>query len=296
MILRIDDDVPILWRDPRSIQFGGIRPLAIVDDVGRTQLALIEALRRGVIRSALDVIALETGGDDRDVDILLATIEPALRMHAGAPPGGEGRTRVIVDPIVAIDGGGSVASGVAEALAELGCRVLPVRRADTEGPQLAVLIADYAIAPARQARWMRRDVPHLAVVMHDAGATVGPLVEPGAGPCLRCVDLARRDADPAWPTVASQLLGRAAPHRPAVVRMATATTAAVVDGRLHRGEHALTRATVDIMVDRESRIRQLDPHPECGCRSPEGTVTALAGPAAASPVRTSSAPAAAVPA
>ena len=102
-----------------------------------------------------------------------------------------------------------------------------------------------------------RDVPHLAVVFDDDGARVGPLVEPGAGPCLRCLDLGRRDADPAWPAIAAQLAGRpAATGRPRAPRSRRSTLAvAVVDDRLAHGSHARSaRASLALSAnDRPTR-------------------------------------------
>ena len=37
------------------------------------------------------------------------------------------------------------------------------------------------------------------------GCSSGPLVTPGRGPCLRCLDLHRCDRDPAWPALLAQL-------------------------------------------------------------------------------------------
>lgn len=294
MAIRLDDNVPVVWRDPDSIQFGAVRPLAVVSGVGRTQLALIEALRRGVARSALDLIAFETGGDDRDVDVLLASIEPALLTGNSATPGASQGDPADAALCVGVDGDGPIATAVAGALAELDCQVESV--GDGQRPDIVVIVAHYVITPARHARWLRRDIPHLQVLTHDGGATIGPLVEPGSGPCLRCLDLEHRDQDPAWPAIATQLLSRSAPVSAAELRALTATVATVVDGRLRRNQRTLSHTAIEMTRGDESRVRELTVHPECGCQSPEEIVTALVGRVPASPARPSSAPTAAVPA
>lgn len=43
-----------------------------------------------------------------------------------------------------------------------------------------------------------RGHPHLAVTVQQYGYSVGPLVVPGATPCLGCLDRHRGDADPGW--------------------------------------------------------------------------------------------------
>ena len=55
---------------------------------------------------------------------------------------------------------------------------------------------------------MREQIPHLAVSAGEAIGMVGPLVLPGSTACLRCLDLARADRDPAWPLILAQLAGR----------------------------------------------------------------------------------------
>ncbi len=107
---------------------------------------------------------------------------------------------------------------------------------------------------------------------------VGPLVEPGRGPCLRCLDLARRDADAAWPVIAAQLAGRPAASRTARASMdAAALAVAIVDDRLAHGSVALSDASFTLSRERPAglpRRRRHAAHPECGCRALGGTETA----------------------
>ena len=86
-----------------------------------------------------------------------------------------------------------------------------------------MLVGHYVLEPARHRRWLRRDIPHLPVVFSDGEIRVGPLVEPGHGPCLYCLELARVDEDPAWPAIACQLVGRDAPTETARASIDVAT-------------------------------------------------------------------------
>ncbi len=70
----------------------------------------------------------------------------------------------------------------------------------------AVIVAQQAIEPRRYVQWLNRDVPHLAVSFEGDKAAVSPLIVPGRGPCLFCLEQARVDQDPSWPVVASQLV------------------------------------------------------------------------------------------
>ena len=72
-------------------------------------------------------------------------------------------------------------------------------------PDLVVLAALGAIHAEAGEPWLRRGIPHLPLVVQAHHAQVGPLITRLGGPCLSCMDLHRRDRDPAWPTLLSQL-------------------------------------------------------------------------------------------
>ncbi|KAE8762090.1 ThiF family adenylyltransferase, partial [Georgenia thermotolerans] len=103
-------------------------------------------------------------------------------------------------------------------------------------PDVVVVVATAVADPVRLATLRRAAITHLPVVVGDVEVTVGPLVVPGQGPCTRCVDLHRTDADPAWPAVATQLLTAApAPTEATLATLGAALAAqqvlAAVDGR-----------------------------------------------------------------
>jgi hypothetical protein len=52
---------------------------------------------------------------------------------------------------------------------------------------------------------VRDDVPHLWVSVHARMVRIGPFVEPGRSPCLRCVDAHLGEVDPRRATVLHQL-------------------------------------------------------------------------------------------
>jgi len=72
-------------------------------------------------------------------------------------------------------------------------------------PDLVVLAAVGAIHADAGEPWLRRGIPHLPLVVQAHRVQVGPLITPGQGPCLSCMDLHRRDRDAAWPALLSQL-------------------------------------------------------------------------------------------
>jgi bacteriocin biosynthesis cyclodehydratase domain-containing protein len=118
---------------------------------------------------------------------------------------------------------------------------------------------------------------------------VGPLVVPGATSCLHCADLHRRDADPRWPRLATQLTASEPPPSGATVTcLLTAATAALqvlayVDGTARPGA---LEATIELHPpDLVPRLRRWPPHPACGCGAPlDGDPAGSAAGTAAAPV------------
>jgi hypothetical protein len=106
------------------------------------------------------------------------------------------------------------------------------------------------------------------------------------------VHLARRDADPAWPAIATQLHGRPAP---ALGRTAVAEAAAFAVRRLRAGDAEPGTSWELDPRDGSVSVARWAPHPECSCAAPTGSDWAPAAVPAAPPAP-SSARAAAVPA
>lgn len=134
-------------------------------------------------------------------------------------------------------------------------------------PDLAIVVGHYVLAPQLHAVWLRRDIPHLPVVVGDSATVVGPMVDPGNGPCLLCLELHHRDADGAWPAIATQLLGRRSGVETAILVAETAAAASrMVLERLQgpAGSGAAESVRIDGATG-ERRRREWQVHPECGC-------------------------------
>lgn len=160
--------------------------------------------------------------------------------------------------------------------------VAPGVRTEADRPvDVVVVVERDAADPVRAARAMGERVPHLSVVVRTADALVGPLVRPGTDPCLRCLDLHRTDADPAWPTVLGALTRHddARPAPTGEVGVLAAACAAVASAQvlalLAGATPSLCGVTVELalpgLVPRE---RRWSAHPACGCRTPPRTTDA----------------------
>ncbi|TAL41314.1 MAG: hypothetical protein EPN91_10975 [Salinibacterium sp.] len=253
MILKLDPRYPLVWRDPSSAQLGIDPPLVRLDAVTQTQSLMLAALTVGVTEPGLRMIAR---GRPAERAALLKRIAPALL--APQPP---------VAP-VALAGSGPLIDHIANSLAHNGVLVRSAASdsnlADSH-PDLAILVHPFVVPPELHGFWLRRDVPHLPVVISDRCAVVGPVIEPGVGPCLRCIELHRRDADEAWPAIATQLLGRMPISSPALTLEVSALASRVALGRLREGAQAATSVRIDAATgDRE--YHEWTHHPDCGCR------------------------------
>lgn len=150
-------------------------------------------------------------------------------------------------------------------------------------PDLLVLTRPWAAVDPVLARLHTDRVAHLVATVRGEIGVVGPLVVPGRTGCLRCAEVTRTDAEPGWPTLASQLreppTARTGPSAGPVTGstglcLATAVTALTqVLGHLDG-----TAAPVSLDAALELRSPDLLPrrrpwpaHPTCGCR---GTGTA----------------------
>lgn len=141
-------------------------------------------------------------------------------------------------------------------------------------PDLVVLIEHGAADATAAGRLVSADQAHLSVVIREDDILVGPLVRPGSGPCLRCLDLHRGDRDPAWPSVLAQLLsptsGTLQPEETAASTLAAGLVALQVLAHLDGvTEPATAGATLEVeLPDGLIARRSWPPHPGCGCHWP----------------------------
>lgn len=328
MVIRLDPKYPLVWRSPDTIQFGIDRPVLVLPGITRAQEHVLAALRGGVPHAGAVMLGRKAGGAPDDILAFLHALGPVLETTAPditAPATTGAAIETVsqaardsasgaVPTTVYVDGAGPTADRIRGLLRDLG---ISTWLTGTD-PDLAVVVGHYVLEPARHRRWLRRDIPHLPVVFSDGEIRVGPLVEPGSGPCLYCLELDRVDEDPAWPAMACQLLSRDAPTETARASIDVATrVAGLVQDRLaphrlalHRlapsrpelsatglpaHEHSATSLAFDAATG-EVRRRVHRPHVRCGCRSLPGNVIVLVGSAAARPPQPSSGRAVVVPA
>lgn len=255
MILKLDPRWPVVWRDPFSVQVGFDPPRVILAGLTPADERMLAALAVGITRDGLTVLA---GGSESARDSLLERVRPVL----------EGPARGASAATVALSGSGRLAELVGTLLGEFGIRVLVASDAFAlvdSTPDLAIIVGHGVLAPELHSLWLRRDVTHVPVVITDSAVHVGPIIEPGEGPCLRCLELHRRDRDPAWPAIASQLLSRPpGATSPTLVAEAAAALCRLVLERLETGASAVQSLRLETTGERG--VYSCSEHPDCGCR------------------------------
>jgi hypothetical protein len=188
---------------------------ALADSPARTLGALPLGLRAR-LGPELATASLAYGDSDGGARILARRRAAFVRVH------GAGRVGACVASLLAVSGLGHVAcedgqvtrpqdlapaglvlgdlgtpraGGAARAIA----RIAPEVRTDDDGARPDLVILAEAGDPGWGGTLVREGLAHLAVTAAEAVGVVGPLVRPGRSACLRCLDLARSERDPAWP-------------------------------------------------------------------------------------------------
>jgi hypothetical protein len=161
-----------------------------------------------------------------------------------------------------------LADQVVRSCAAAGLTIRPVGRSETaSAPRLVVTRGE----PARSLSdtLVRDDVPHLWLAVLADRVRVGPFVEPGRTPCLRCLDAHLGDVDPRRATVLHQLDELPPPTGvdpdPCLAQLGISWAVRDVV-RFHQGATPALRATtITITADLEFTPRPWLRHPHCGC-------------------------------
>lgn len=157
----------------------------------------------------------------------------------------------------------------AHVAAEAVHRVDPdVRTACPTAPDLVVMVNDQVADALAGMPLVQQGTVHLPVVRRPDEVVVGPLVVPGAGPCLHCLDLHRRDVDPGWPAAVDQLrTSRQAvtPPPPWVSAVVTGFCLTLLQPPSAGGPPALAGVEVTVSGSGRTEWGRWAPHPSCGC-------------------------------
>lgn len=283
--LRLDPYLTLVVRPPTLVQLGAaatgapvLRPPPWLTPDGAA--GLLRWMQRYRTPSELQRRAADAGLTDDDVADLLRALHGHGLLHTEPGPSG---LRVY------LHGRGAVTDSLlAEVSALDGVRASAgtSRSWSPAGRDIDLVLLTDALAPdpVLVSRLMRERIPHLPVVVRDGLGVIGPLVLPGASPCLRCLDHTRTDVDPGWPSLACQLFGRSGRATPQILRM-TAALAALQVGAVaatrsadpcagigDEGDDAVVRSDAPSVIGCTLEVegcgiavRRWLMHPACGC-------------------------------
>lgn len=269
VLVRRCGDVQVGWDPDRAVLIRPPDPRAAVSLA--TLLRAVDGVRTV---DELGGLAVAAGLDPTELTELFDDLADVGLLHWGLPAGTGPR------PLVHVHGRGPLTDALRDSLPLTGSRVtashgsdLPLTELPSRAPvpALVLLTDDLVVDPCVVSELVATHTPHLHVRLRDGVGIVGPLVLPGRSSCLRCADLHRSDADPEWPSLAAQLLGRTGHGSAAAVRATAALALAQVE-HLLRGpssgepEPGTLEATLELDVAGLSlQRRPWSPHPRCGC-------------------------------
>lgn len=132
--------------------------------------------------------------------------------------------------------------------------------------QLLVPLGSQVLPPRLNSYFLQQNFNFLPVLARDGGWLIGPLTVPGLSQCSTCLDLYLSEADPAWPTLATQLLCQpVAASSQSVTTHCINIVAQVVASFFSGSGHWLGRYLEFSQTDLVGSTQVLSPHPECGC-------------------------------
>ena len=157
---------------------------------------------------------------------------------------------------------GALASQLEQALMKNGFSPSPPDRRC----QLLVPLGSQVLPPRLNSYFLQQNFNFLPVLARDGGWLIGPLTVPGLSQCSTCLDLYLSEADPAWPTLATQLLCQpVAASSQSVATHCINIVVQVVASFFSGSGHWLGRYLEFSQADLVGFSQVLSPHPECGC-------------------------------
>lgn len=257
--LRINPDIACVWTSPTTLRFGIDQAVVVLTDPPAKIERLIAALRDGMPDERYPHIAAAFGVSVVERAQLLDALAPVLLPDESAVTNVQRSLRIHLDEARGVPTGLS-------ALITSECHTL----SSADEAELVILTAQFSCTAERARPWLNQGVRHLPIVFGENSVSIGPLVGVGNNPCAFCLELSRVDAEPAWPAIASQCLGkRANTNEPAMLSI----TAGVVMQLLRRwqfGEDELFNNRIRLRAHPTQLVavthEEVWPHPRCDCQ------------------------------
>lgn len=273
-IIRLAEWAIPLWREPGVMQLGLAAGSPVFRDVPPAAFRVLQALTEP--RRASDLNRIAPTLAPAWLDSLLAELTEAGALRAAEP-------RPAFEVLVA--GSGAIADEIHRLLSFHPVVVSGLRGAGLRSPSDARvrLVHDWEAALDRPALtvvapctiehdralsdWLVSEgLNHLVVRSENDRAVVGPLTVAGWSPCTRCLDMSRRDRDPAWPYLLAQLALRQARSQRPLTAWAAATAVSQAMCFLTGGVPDSLGRTLELAVPPgKPEVREWEIHRSCDC-------------------------------
>jgi bacteriocin biosynthesis cyclodehydratase domain-containing protein len=144
---------------------------------------------------------------------------------------------------------------------------VPTTVSDVKLDRVVYVVTDAVDLDVHARSLAERGATFLVVTCREGAGRVGPFVHPGETACYLCVQLHRRDHDPAWPQIWRQLRHDSTPVVSATMAAITAYLAAAHVLAWCCDDHVPSMRGVVEVDPRQgcSTFHPTPPHPECGC-------------------------------
>lgn len=269
-IVRLRSSARPVRRGPGEVQFGLSPGHGIVlAGLSEQETKLLLSLEGSAGTSRDVALAKRFGVHPQRVRDLVAALHGHDLLEETSTPRPDHRDRSVWAP-----GRGNVVEQIRSHLVAVGVGsgLEPAARVETQpSPDLVVLCASDAVTPDVARIWQDAGTPHLPVILRDGAVVVGPLVLPGSSPCLRCLDLHRRDRDHAWPSILTQIsspaceLGSPVEAPPAQAATIAALVAMIAVESLSKNAR-VTGLSWELSLPWPAvHTRAWTAHPECDC-------------------------------
>lgn len=254
---KIDSRQIIVWRSPTSLQSGVDEPTCVIENISAPVERFISALRTGFSHSQLHQIAQDCELPLSEAQHLLEQLSPSLITETCAKKF-----------IICIDGTGVLSDSVGSLLVQEGHTVIRGTAAMNIACDIALVFGDFVIEPHRTGGWLSREIVHVPIITGDVYIQLGPVLGgPAQQLCAHCLYLHKKDLDPSWPAIASQVWGKPASLATPLVR---AHIAYVMARWIITPDSMDISPTSMLRVNAQSGMSDtqlLSFHPECSCQA-----------------------------
>lgn len=271
LTIRIDPAIPLCWEDTDTLRFGfDSAEVRLTNPPARVQ-RFIARLRTGIPSDRIGAASHEAGLKASERHTLIERLAPVLRYED--PTASEHLSRSLT---VALLGEGALLDKLSLEVSLAGHRPVTIAQASAFSSE-TVASADVAVILERYlgelnlARHLETiGIPHIAARFTDRSLLVGPLVLPGAAPCLACVALYDLASDPNASVCAAQLsdVPPGAESRESCGFAATLVSSAIARWQSGSGELLGARLRYPVHDGLPSPFAETEffsQHPECGC-------------------------------